>query len=102
MHVSKRFRLLVLMLVAALALGMVACGDDDDDSGDNAGGDGSGQADKPSIKAGLVTDIGGLNDRSFNFLAHKGRKDAQAKLGTETRVLLSDSNGDYVPNLSTL
>jgi basic membrane protein A len=101
--VSKTFRLLVLMLVAALALGMVACGSDDDDSGDNAGGgDSGGQADKPAIKAGLVTDIGGLNDRSFNYLANKGRLDAQKELGIDTRVLLSKSNGDYVPNLSTL
>jgi basic membrane protein A len=99
--VSKTFRLLVLALVAALALGMVACGSDDDDSGDGGGG-GGGAADKPAIKAGVVTDIGGLNDRSFNALANKGRKDAQAKLGVETRVLISDSNADYVPNLTTL
>jgi basic membrane protein A len=99
--VSKTFRLLVLALVAALAFGMVACGSDDDDSADNAGGDTGGEA-KPSIKAGVVTDIGGLNDRSFNALANKGRKDAQAKLGVETRVLISDSNADYVPNLTTL
>jgi basic membrane protein A and related proteins len=96
--VSKTFRLLVLALVAALALGMVACGGDDDDSGDGGGGGTSGE----SIKAGVVTDIGGLNDRSFNALANKGRKDAQAKLGVETRVLISDSNTDYVPNLTTL
>jgi basic membrane protein A and related proteins len=96
--VSKTFRLLVLALVAALALGMVACGGDDDDSGGGGGGGTSGE----SIKAGVVTDIGGLNDRSFNALANKGRKDAQAKLGVETRVLISDSNTDYVPNLTTL
>ena len=95
---SKTFRLLVLALVAAFALGMVACGDDDDDSGNGGGGDSTAK----SIKAGLVTDIGGLNDRSFNFLANKGRLDAQKKLGVETRVLLSESNGDYVPNLTTL
>jgi len=99
--VSKTFRLLVLVLVAALAFGMVACGSDDDDSGDNAGGDTGGET-KPSIKAGVVTDIGGVNDRSFNALANKGRKDAQAKLGVDTRVLISDSNSDYVPNLTTL
>ena len=98
---SKTFRLLVLALVAALAFGMVACGSDDDDSGDNGGGGGGGSTAK-SIKAGVVTDIGGLNDRSFNALANKGRKDAQAKLGVETRVLISDSNADYVPNLTTL
>ena len=97
---SKTFRLFVLALVAALALGMVACGDDDD--GDGGGGGDGGAAEKPAVKAGVVTDIGGLNDRSFNALANKGRKDAQAQLGAETRVLVSDSNADYVPNLTTL
>jgi basic membrane protein A and related proteins len=89
-----------MALLAALALGAAACGDDDDDD-DGGGGGGGEQASEP-IKAGVVTDIGGLNDRSFNALANKGRKDAQAQLGTETRVLLSESNGDYVPNLTTL
>ena len=55
-----------------------------------------------AIKAGVVTDIGGLNDRSFNFLANKGLEDAEGDLGVQGRVLLSKSNGDYVPNLSTL
>jgi basic membrane protein A len=91
-----------LALVAALALGMVACGDDDDDDGGNGGGGGGGEQQAESIKAGVVTDIGGLNDRSFNFLANKGRKDAERELGAETRVLISDSNADYVPNLTTL
>jgi basic membrane protein A len=97
--VSKTLRLLLLAMLAALALGAAACGDDDDDGG---GGGGGGEAEKPAVKAGVVTDIGGLNDRSFNALANKGRKDAQAELGAETRVLLSESNGDYVPNLTTL
>jgi basic membrane protein A and related proteins len=101
--VSKTFRLLVLALVAAFALGMVACGSDDDDSGDNGGGGGGdGGTAAKSIKAGVVTDIGGLNDRSFNFLANKGLKDALKEPGVEGRVLISKSNGDYVPNLTTL
>ena len=82
---------------------MAACGDDDDDDGGGGGGGGTdarsaGQA----IKAGVVTDIGGLNDRSFNALANKGIKDAESELGVEARVLISKSNGDYVPNLTTL
>ena len=43
--VTKTFRLLVLALVAALALGMVACGSDDDDSSDSGGNGSSGQSD---------------------------------------------------------
>src|ERR671914_2138883 len=101
--VSKTFRLLVLAMLAAFALGMAACGDDDDDDG--GGGGGGGASEEPaaeSIKAGVVTDIGGLNDRSFNSLANKGIKQAESELGVETRVLISESNGDYVPNLTTL
>jgi basic membrane protein A and related proteins len=97
--VSRTFRLLVMALCAALALGIAACGDDDDDGG---GGGGGGGGEEAAIKAAVVTDIGGVNDRSFNALANKGRKDAEADLGTETRVLISDSNADYVPNLTTL
>jgi basic membrane protein A and related proteins len=69
-------------------------------------GAGSGAA-KSDVKAGstfrvaLVTDIGGLDDRSFNFLANKGLTEAKAKLGVEGRVFISKSNADYVPNLST-
>ena len=96
----KSFRFFLLALIAALALGIAACGDDDDDGG---GGDGAAQEPAAeSIKAGVVTDIGGLNDRSFNFLANKGLEDAEKDLGVEGRVLLSKSNGDYVPNLTTL
>jgi basic membrane protein A and related proteins len=101
--VSKTFRLLVMAMIAALVLGMAACGDDDDDDG--GGGGGGGASEEPaaeSIKAGVVTDIGGLNDRSFNSLANKGIKRAESELGVETRVLISESNGDYVPNLTTL
>jgi basic membrane protein A and related proteins len=100
--VKKTVRLLLLALVAAFALGMVACGSDDDSGDGGGGGGGGGETSQPAIKAGLVTDIGGLNDRSFNFLANKGRQDAEKELGIETRVLLSKSNGDYVPNLTTL
>jgi basic membrane protein A and related proteins len=53
------------------------------------------------FKVALVTDIGGLDDRSFNFLANKGLQDAKKQLGVEGRVFISKSNADYVPNLST-
>ena len=94
----KPVRFLLLALLAALALGVAACGDDDD----SGGGGSTSTSEAKSIKAGVVTDIGGLNDRSFNFLANKGLEDAESQLGTQGRVLLSKSNGDYIPNLTTL
>jgi basic membrane protein A len=52
------------------------------------------------FKVALVTDIGGLDDRSFNFLANKGLQDAKRKLGVQGRVFISRSERDYVPNLT--
>jgi basic membrane protein A len=101
--VDRKLRAILLALVAALMLGIAACGDDDDDDGGNGGGGGDQAAQEGgSIKAGVVTDIGGLNDRSFNALANAGIKRAAEELGIEERVLISKSQGDYVPNLTTL
>jgi len=53
------------------------------------------------IKVGLVTDIGGLNDRGFNHLSYVGLLRAQRELGIEQRVYQAKSTQEYVPNLST-
>jgi basic membrane protein A and related proteins len=55
-----------------------------------------------TFKVGLVTDVGGLHDKGFNQLSYAGLKRAEAKLGVQGRVLLSKSNSDYIPNLSSL
>jgi basic membrane protein A and related proteins len=56
----------------------------------------------PDLRVGLVTDVGGLDDRSFNFLANEGLRRSEEELGVEGRVVVSRSNADYVPNLSAL
>ncbi len=78
----------------------VGCGEDEESSG----GSGSSQStpEGKKIKVGIVTDIGGLNDRGFNQSANEGLKRAISELGVEGRALTSDSNADYVPNLSSL
>jgi basic membrane protein A and related proteins len=53
------------------------------------------------LKVALVTDTGGLNDKSFNALAYKGLQNAEKKLGIDGRVFISKSSADYIPNLST-
>ena len=54
-----------------------------------------------TIKVGLVTDIGGLNDRGFNHLSYVGLLKAQSELGIAQRVYQAKSTQEYVPNLST-
>ena len=53
------------------------------------------------LKIGLVTDIGGLNDRGFNHLSYLGLLRAQRELGVDQRVYQAKSTQEYVPNLST-
>jgi basic membrane protein A and related proteins len=53
------------------------------------------------LKIALITDTGGLDDRSFNFLANKGLTDAKKQLGVQGRVYLSKSSSDYIPNLTS-
>jgi basic membrane protein A and related proteins len=54
-----------------------------------------------NMKVGLVTDIGGLNDRGFNHLSYLGLVRAQRELGVAQRVYQAKSTQEYVPNLST-
>jgi basic membrane protein A len=87
--------------VLALAVGVVAgCGGDDDSGSSSSSA--SKTAEAKQIKVGLVTDIGGLNDRSFNQAAYQGLKRAEKDLGVQVRVITSTKNSDYVPNLSSL
>jgi basic membrane protein A and related proteins len=53
------------------------------------------------LRIGLVTDIGGLNDRGFNHLSYVGLQRAQSELGIQQRVFQAHSTQEYVPNLST-
>ncbi|MEZ0537337.1 BMP family protein [Caldicellulosiruptoraceae bacterium PP1] len=56
----------------------------------------------PEFKVGLVTDVGGVNDKGFNQLAYEGMKRAEKELGVKTTLIQSKQMTDYVPNLSKL
>jgi len=96
---SKRMAALGLALTALVASG---CGSDADKATTSSGSKPAPAPAGKKIRVGLVTDIGGLNDRSFNALANKGLEDAKGQLGIQGRVITSKSNSDYVPNLSSL
>ncbi|PKL23888.1 MAG: BMP family ABC transporter substrate-binding protein [Spirochaetae bacterium HGW-Spirochaetae-3] len=60
---------------------------------------------KPAFKVGLVTDLGGIDDKSFNQgtwegIVRFGEENGLVK-GTDTKYLQSAAEADYVPNLST-
>jgi basic membrane lipoprotein Med (substrate-binding protein (PBP1-ABC) superfamily) len=47
------------------------------------------------LRIGMVTDVGGLGDHSFNDSAYAGLQRAQRELGVVTAVLESSSAADY-------
>jgi len=105
LRVRSTRRAIAAIGVAGILIAAAGCGSDDNSSSSTSAGTSSTAAAAPagkSIKVGLVTDIGGLNDRSFNSLANQGLTQAESTLGVKGRVLTSKSNADYIPNLSTL
>src|SRR3989440_8186103 len=64
------------------------------------GGTSGGGTPTKTFKIGLVTDIGGLNDKSFNHLADVGLEKAKAEFKIQADVKESKSGDDYVPNLT--
>jgi len=53
-----------------------------------------------TFKIGLVTDTGGLNDKSFNHLAFVGLTKAKDELHIQGDVIESKTGDEYVPNLT--
>src|SRR5438477_9830587 len=91
-----------MFLAAVLAVVAAGCGSKKSASTSTTTTSGSGGTSNTSFKVGLSTDIGGLNDRSFNHLAFVGLQRAGRELGVQTRVVQSKSPADYIPNLSAL
>ena len=59
---------------------------------------GSAKPEQSDFKMAIITDVGKLNDRSFNQLANQGRKAVGKQLGIETRVYETTSEAQRVPN----
>jgi len=82
----KRF--LSVILAVVMVLSMTACGN------------GSG-AKNDTIKVGMVTDTGGVNDGSFNQSSWAGLQKAEKELGIEVAYLESKTDSDYAANIET-
>jgi basic membrane protein A and related proteins len=84
---SWLLRLTAATAIVVLGLGVMGCGGDDDAGGSD-------------ISVGLVTDTGGVNDRGFNEFSIAGLDQAAEELGVDTRVYVSATEDDYLPNLT--
>ncbi len=79
----KKFHFVMAVLIVA-SMVLTACG----------GGAGGG-----GLKVGLVTDLGGIDDKSFNATAYAGVQQAIDELGIEGKYLESTQQADYAKNL---
>ncbi len=88
---------------AATALVLAACGSAPDAGGDQSGeesGDAGGA--KSDVKACMVSDSGGFDDKSFNESGHDGLMKAKEELGVQVDQAESNSDADFVPNLENM
>ena len=119
----RRFKALAALL--ALAMFAAACGDDDDDTasdGGDGGDDSSAEVEGPpavtldeeceaaqadgveapeGFRVNLVTDIGRVDDGTFNQLAYDAMVAAEECFGFETSFIETVSEADYETNIST-
>ncbi|MCT2197134.1 BMP family ABC transporter substrate-binding protein [Paenibacillus sp. p3-SID1389] len=110
---NKAFKL-SLLLVLAFTLILAGCGNNNaannggTTNAGNAGntadnsqaGNGETATDASKIKVGLVTDVGGVNDKSFNQSAWEALTELNKETGLQTKYLQSNQSSDYVPNLN--
>lgn len=102
---KKTFSLMLVMMIA-LTLVLSACGaKNNNEGGANTGtnegtkveSDGTGK----DFKIGMVTDVGGVHDKSFNQSAWEALETVTAETGAATKFLESKGEADMEPNLNS-
>jgi basic membrane protein A len=100
MGYGERMKTRLLAVGAVAALALAACGSAPED---NAGaGSASGSAAAANFLGCMVTDSGGIDDRSFNASAWAGLNAAKAEEGIEVKYVQSKADTDYTPNVNSL
>ncbi len=94
----RRTFTVALVVLAFLAAGSLFAGGSKEQPANNQA---TQKAANPNANflAGLVTDTGGIDDRSFNASAWQGVQKAQADLGLQGQYLQSSNESDYTPNI---
>ena len=87
---KKKYLTAIMSVVMVLSL--TACGVDSSDEAEET---------EERLKIGLVTDLGGVEDQSFNQSAWEGLQRAEEDFGVEVNYLSSGADSDYAPNIET-
>ena len=95
MRTLRGMRIVAVVAVGCFAVTAAACGNPPSNSPS------TGNSAAAKYTACMVTDTGGIDDRSFNASAWKGLQNAQKdKSNIEPKNVQSTAEADYVPNLT--
>ena len=94
-------KLLAVLMTAAMVLSLVACGAKEEPKADAPEAATEEAAPAETFKVGLITDVGGVEDQSFNQSAWEGLQKAKEDFGVEINYLSSATDADYAPNIET-
>lgn len=98
----KKLSVYLILLLAAFALVLSGCGGQEEATEEAAAESMEAEeAEAEPMIAAMATDVGGLGDKSFNDGAYAGLE-MGTDLGFEARVVESNQQTDYVPNLTGL
>ncbi|ASN05678.1 BMP family lipoprotein [Virgibacillus necropolis] len=102
---NRNFLLLFAMLLS-LGMILVACGDSGESESSGSDSDGNKSEGSGDFKAGMVTDVGGVDDKSFNQSAWEGLQawgeEHGFEKGTNFDYIQSNEDADYMPNITRL
>jgi basic membrane protein A len=91
----RGMRIVAALAVGGLTLSAAACGDAPDEN------DGGGDSNAATYTACMVTDTGGLDDKSFNASAWAGLEEAKnEQSNVDPKHVVSSAEADYEPNLT--
>lgn len=99
MKLGRKFSLIAVLMV--VGIGLTACGNNQSKSGNKN------NSSKDNISAALVTDVGGVDDKSFNQsgwegLERWGKKNGLKKGVNGYNYAQSNSDADFAPNINKL
>jgi basic membrane protein A len=80
----QRWLIATMVALLALSLVVVGCGPTGDEG----------------LKVGMVSDVGGIDDASFNQNTWEGLAKAQEELGVQAQFIESQAQADYEKNIT--
>ena len=95
-------KILALVLALSMVMALAACGGSKTSTAPAASSEAAPKEEPKTYKIGMVLDVGGVNDQSFNQTSWEGLQAlAKADSSFEVKYLESSTDADYAVNIET-